>query len=842
MKGKFKSQLLKVLERVDRPSTFCTSGILPTVLPGLEVDGVGTVALPLEKTQTNALKKRAHQAPYGKGTKTLVDTSVRRVWEIDAQQVMLANPQWESVLGEAVDRAQTDLGLENQKLKAHFYKLLLYEPGSFFLPHRDGEKLDRMVATLVVTLPSAHEGGALRVRHEGREEIVDWSLQGRFQTQFAAFYADCEHEVRPLTKGFRLALVYNLTQEKTRQIVTAPKSTEQIAEVALLLRQWGDTKQPGSELPRKLAVLLDHKYTQAGLTFDALKGLDRARANVLFSAARDASCDAALALVTYWESGAAEYTGGGGYDRYDRRHRGYWRKDDEEEDSSEYAMGEVFDETLTAGNFSDAEGNQLSYGEIPLQDAEILSKHPIREGQPDEEDFEGFTGNAGMTLERWYHRAALVIWPAKYRFDLLCDAGVFSAVGGLEQMVRCWKEAKPKEADIQKEPCLEFAGRIIARWPESLYFSGSSAASHQIETDEDFDDENWDEDESFDDDEVEESFSGQASPTKVLPCQLLPMLGELGDVSLIASWIRNVLARDVFVDPGTTFGDLCQEHGWTRFRDELLDVFNNPPNVAIERNARLLADLSLRKDRNGERLDLCFELSQRIMRSVEHWKENKPKEYWQSNAICPLALFPPLLQAFLVLEESKLVDRLVTYILDESNAFDLTTIQIPILLDLEPWLKRNVKYSSMPLRRWLGEVLQELEDRATHSPQAPSDWRRDAETGCKCADCKELSRFLKDPNVQSLRFPLATGRRAHLHQVIDGKKLDATHVTERRGRPYTLVLTKTQDSYEKALRAHHVDLEHLAKIRKMIERQDKLKPDSVVPKPKRRVPNKKGKP
>src|SRR5262245_52000285 len=191
-------QLLEALKKIDRPGTFCMSGRLPPVLPGLEVAGVGPVALPLEKRQAAALKKRARQAPYGKGTKTLVDTNVRRVWEIDADQVTLENPEWPDVLKQAVDEVQSELGLENQKLEAHLYKLLLYEPGSFFLAHRDGEKLDRMVATLVVALPSAHEGGELVVRHEGREEIVDFGPNSQFQTQFAAFYADCEHEIRPV--------------------------------------------------------------------------------------------------------------------------------------------------------------------------------------------------------------------------------------------------------------------------------------------------------------------------------------------------------------------------------------------------------------------------------------------------------------------------------------------------------------------------------------------------------------------------------------------------------------------------------------------------------------------
>jgi hypothetical protein len=62
---------------------------------------------------------------------------------------------------------------------------------------------------------------------------------------------------------------------------------------------------------------------------------------------------------------------------------------------------------------------------------------------------------------------------------------------------------------------------------------------------------------------------------------------------------------------------------------------------------------------------------------------------------------------------------------------------------------------------------------------------------------------------------MAQDRRRHLHQVIEKMKLDTTHVTERRGRPYTMVCTKTKKSYERALKAHHRDLDDLEKIGKL---------------------------
>src|SRR5262249_24831044 len=156
---------------------------------------------------------------------TLVDTSVRRVWRMDPGRFALKNPEWGPLIAGIVAGVQEELGLEGQNLESHLYDLLLYEPGSFFRPHRDGEKLGRMVGTLVVVLPSSFEGGELLVRHEGRERSIDFGGPGGdpFRIHYAAFYADCEHEVRPLKKGYRLGLVYNLTLARSRKAPSAPR-------------------------------------------------------------------------------------------------------------------------------------------------------------------------------------------------------------------------------------------------------------------------------------------------------------------------------------------------------------------------------------------------------------------------------------------------------------------------------------------------------------------------------------------------------------------------------------------------------------------------------------------
>lgn len=69
------------------------------------------------------------------------------------------------------------------------------------------------VGSLLIVLPSVHEGGQLAVRHHGRERVFDWSLQALPNepvVQWAAFYSDCEHEVHEVNSGVRITAVYSL--------------------------------------------------------------------------------------------------------------------------------------------------------------------------------------------------------------------------------------------------------------------------------------------------------------------------------------------------------------------------------------------------------------------------------------------------------------------------------------------------------------------------------------------------------------------------------------------------------------------------------------------------------
>ena len=301
--------LAEILSKVRRPGDFYASGRIELLAPRLEVEGVGTIALPLLPVQAAQLVAAAERAPFGRGTETVVDTKVRRTWQIGADRVRIGGKHWPRTIDDIAARAAEGLGV-SEPVTAELYKLLVYDQGSFFMSHRDTEKAPGMFATLVLALPSQSTGGELLVRHKGREARLDLGCEEPSEIAFAAFYADRVHEVLPVTSGCRATLVYNLTR-KGKNAQPEPPSYEAEATVTTaLLRRW--TNDVGADtdiVPTKLIYPLEYAYTPAELGFGKLKGADAAVASVLNSAAADAGCDLHLALLSIEESGAAEYSG-----------------------------------------------------------------------------------------------------------------------------------------------------------------------------------------------------------------------------------------------------------------------------------------------------------------------------------------------------------------------------------------------------------------------------------------------------------------------------------------------------------------------------------------------------
>jgi len=93
-------------------------------------------------------------------------------------------------------------------------------PGAFSAATVDNRISDKMFGSLVVILPTTHEGGSLVVRQGQREWTFDTAKAMRdnpadnnasmIAAAFVAYFNDVEHEVTTVTSGYRVALTYSL--------------------------------------------------------------------------------------------------------------------------------------------------------------------------------------------------------------------------------------------------------------------------------------------------------------------------------------------------------------------------------------------------------------------------------------------------------------------------------------------------------------------------------------------------------------------------------------------------------------------------------------------------------
>src|SRR6266852_7529829 len=185
-------------------------------------------------------------------------------------------------------------------------------------------------------------------------------------------------------------------------------------------------------------------------------------------------------------------------------------------------MDELYDTSLTAEHWIDSKGNRLALGSINVEEDELLDPELLRAVDP-EEDFEGYTGNAGMTLDRWYRHAAIFLWPNRRHFDVLCDAGTSSAVEALQRLVDQWRQSSQKDSALHAD-CIAFATKIMARWQADPDDGG---------------------------------FGHHAEPSPLLP--LLVVLEEPG---LIKAYLSEVLPGDTSIDPGPSLRKVCEQYGW----------------------------------------------------------------------------------------------------------------------------------------------------------------------------------------------------------------------------------------------------------------------------------------
>ncbi|MGE0787632.1 MAG: 2OG-Fe(II) oxygenase [Sandaracinaceae bacterium] len=732
----------------------------------LEVTGVGEIRFPVSKATVQALRSVARPARFGRGEATVLDRRVRDTWVISKSRVKIDAPRWRRTLGPALDRIHEALRLaRGTRLKARLHDLLVYEEGQFFLAHRDAEKTPDMVGTLVVLLPSSFEGGASVVTHEGERVVVRGSSKKNLT--FLAFYSNCEHEVKPVEKGHRLALTYELRLEGAP--VAERIEGDASDAVRKLVEEHFATPAPigwrEGAVPDRLVYLLDHEYTPRGLSWRRLKGVDAQRATMLRLVADKMDCDVYLATAEVHEQWSCEPEDFG-YDRYRsrrRRDREVSTRDGEEHPP----LTELHDMEIVLDHWLDVDDRATRDDLSAVEPGELCYSRPSDELTPFRFEHEGYMGNRGDTVDRWYHRAAVVMWPRSRGFVIRAKRAA------------AWAAARVRETIEAGEidDAREMVRALLPHW---------SSAAKDATTD--------------------------------LGPDVLYVAHGLEDAELAAAWTAPLGLEHVSVPDA--LGSLVERYG-ADWLEERFDAWGQRPKWAsaewratFQESLPELARAASMKEPAARawlsrRLDaehgaLRDELS-RAKGSVAPWYVSRARE-------ATTAPFVAVLCAATWAEAAGVRRNMVDDLVRASSSDESRDWAIAVLrcarTDMTPH-----ELVAAQLDPAVEAAQKGLKTALAMAPRAVENWSIDVNLGCKCELCRTLSSFLSNADERALSWPLAKHGRQHVHGQIDTHQLPVTHTTERRGSPYTLLLRKTDELFEReqSIRAQRErDLDWLA--------------------------------
>ncbi|MBW8831515.1 MAG: 2OG-Fe(II) oxygenase [Burkholderiales bacterium] len=731
-------QSLQTLETLARPAKagktaalepagrFCAEGRLALDAVAVTVRNVGTLDRPVTSESATALHAASAPARHGRREATLLDKHVRDTGEIDASALSL---EWAAGALASL-QAEVAQALGVLCLEARLHNLLVYGPGQFFKPHQDTEKHPGMVATLVLVWPSAHIGGELRVCHRDTELHFASQHLRASAIRWFAFYADCRHEVAPVSEGWRIVLTFDLVLPAEPARPRTPVHPPLLDALRAHFHP-----EDGEPCLQPWVLLLDHEYTERGLRWRLLKGEDRARVAALQAACEPLGLTVHLALAAIHEQWTAIGAYGG-------RRGGV----------GEPEPDELIDEDMVLDFWVDADDRPLRRDALHVAPADTASFTETGEDFLVDEEYEGYMGNYGETLDYWYRRAALVIQTPlaaeASRFTTDFDAALADALalarGGRSDELSQRLEAAMKALRMQ---CQTRGRKLLGHYAELAVALPDAAQAHALC----------------------EGFAWNdlvPSDAAALAC-LARRWGAPWMQALLQNWTARSMA--------------WRFSGW-----------NDKQNDDVSPWPQSLAEFVLKGESAGLQAAVIDDILDRCRAALIAADKS-------------FASFPPAVRSATLERRLQRVGDLAAALQRSTTAPQHQAALVRHvqahpglypLRQLGPLLQHWPSDAVMlqPVQGLRAAVIQTLQQALDEpAPPAGDSSLHDVEWTCRCKDCGEVIAWAESANGQPLVLAMAESRRQHVQSRLQETGVALDTETVKQGSPHKLVIRKPPD-------------------------------------------------
>jgi phage FluMu protein Com len=183
-----------------------------------------------------------------------------------------------------------------------------------------------------------------------------------------------------------------------------------------------------------------------------------------------------------------------------------------------------------------------------------------------------------------------------------------------------------------------------------------------------------------------------------------------------------------------------------------------------------------------------------------------PRDPWQRDPGIKSGVVVDLLSGLLTIDPA-LAERAADHMLAWPTSYGFDRVLVPAVQCLMDTAK-----DAPAVKQLRSACVDHLRRRVAEPLQAPRDWRRASVIGCKCPRCAELSAFLDSAERPTWIFKAAEFDRRHVEETIRKARCDLDVATDRHGRPYSLVCTKNQNSYDRRVKQRAKDLLDLEQL------------------------------
>ena len=391
-------------------------------------------------------------------------------------------------------------------------------------------------------------------------------------------------------------------------------------------------------------------------------------------------------------------------------------------------------------------------------------------------------GNYGNTMDRWYRRGAVVLWPRRLDFAVRAEASPGWAVDFLADLLRGGQHARARE----------LVELLAPFWADKPWVDASGGQSANLPS--------------------RQPNLGQAlvvadgvAEPRLAKMLLRPFRLELltpADAPVLAAvaerygqdWASELLDNWEHGSSPGWYQAPEERLSWIAALPELCPALNRSGGSSV---ARLL-------------LTVCWRWLAESVGQARSITQPSRRTQTLHELSAPIA---GLLIGAAASDASELNGTAIAFLCDTGDAVLHCLVKVLRIVGGAA-AEHQVRAGSEALAR---HVQQRLDARLALPLRDPQDWSIDARGGCACQLCAKLDAFLTNPEDRTLQWPLAQQGRRHVHDRLDRQELPVEHRTRRVGRPYTLVLTKTPALFEREAQERRADQTDLYMLQELLD-------------------------